>query len=290
MVIILSRDTALYSTQVIVSAFEAAEYEVRVLDVFQLEVKIGRGVYLRGEKLEPAIVIPRFSGGVLLAGLAVVREWEDQCVRVLNSSFSLAIAGDQLATLQCLSRAGLPIPETSFCSQPNDEQTFSSIIGNEPKVIKLLDSSQGKGVTLADNPATAKSLLSTLSVLRSSGITQHYHAESKGGDVRILVLNGKVIAAIKRQSKEGDFRANVHQGGRVMDYEPTKKEVEIALKASAALGLTFSGVDLIHAEQGPLVLEVNASPGLEGIEKGERGSVAHCLPEFFSSVILQGDY
>jgi len=211
MVVILSRDPELYSTRSLVAAISEAGLEVRVIDVFQLEVKVGKGVYLAGHKLSPTFVIPRLSSQLLIAGLAVLREWEAEGVSMVNSSDSIAIANDQLASLQSLRRAGLPVPETSFCSQPAEDD-YESILGSEPKVIKLLDSSQGKGVTLARDFPTGKSVLSTLATLRSSGITQRYY-ETEGRDFRLIVLRGRVIAAIERHSREGDFRANLHQGG-----------------------------------------------------------------------------
>jgi len=143
MIIILSRDPLLYSTRALRSAFENVGKRVEVLDVLQLEVKVGRGVFLNGKELVPELVIPRFSAQILVAGLAVLREWEMRSVPVLNTSAGIAIAHDQLASLQCLHKAGLPIPETSFCSQPEGSETYRSLAGDSAKVIKLLDSSQG---------------------------------------------------------------------------------------------------------------------------------------------------
>lgn len=282
MVALLSRDPGLYSTRVIKQAFLDAGHEVFILDALQLEVKIGKGVFFHGKKLNPEFVIPRFSGGILLAGIAVLKEWEREEVPLLNSSRSVALAHDQLATLQALSAAGLPIPETSFCSQPQGAETLDSLIGTSPKVIKLLDSAQGKGVTLAESAQTARSLLSTLATLHSSGVTQEYYADSKGQDRRLLVLNGKVIKAMTRTARPTEFRANVHQGGTVSAYTPTEEETTLALKAADTLGLGFAGVDLLPTEKGSLILEVNASPGLEGIEMGEVGSLARLLPEVVS--------
>ncbi len=278
MVIILSRDSILYSTQSLESAFLEAGHRVQVIDVLALEIKVGYGVFLNGELLQPTLVIPRFSSHLLVAGLAVLREWENRSIPVLNSSQSIAIANDQLATLQHLQQAGLPIPQTSFCSQPSTEETFDSILGEgEAKVIKLLDSSQGRGVTLAQDSTTARSLLTTLASLRSSGLTQKYYGESEGCDYRLIVLHGEVVAAISRRSKEGEFRANLHQGATAEPYEPSERQKELAIKAAEALGLDFAGVDLLPTAKGDLVLEVNASPGLQGAEGGEHGFISRLI-------------
>ena len=276
-VVILSRDRSLYSTRSLVGAYEEAGYQVEVLDALTLEVKVGRGVYYSGERLCPDLIIPRFSSQLLVAGLAVLREWEREGRGIMNSAASLSVASDQLATLQALSSEGLPVPETSFCSQPEDEATFDSMTGQSARVIKLLDSSQGRGVTLANNPQTARSVLSTLATLRSSGVTQKYYAESRGEDRRLLVYQGQVIASIKRSARAGEFRANIHQGGSAESYEPSAEESDLALRATAALGLDLAGVDLIYTEEGYKILEVNASPGLEGVEQGHFMSISRCL-------------
>ena len=280
MVALLSRDAELYSTREIRRAFESQGYEVRLFDVLQLEVKIGHGVFYRGELIRPTFVIPRFASQLLIAGLAVLREWESQGIPILNSSQSLQIAHDQLSTLQVLTQSGLPIPETSFCSQPSDPETYRSLSQGLPKVIKLLDSSQGRGVILAPEQLTVKSTLSALAFLQKSGITQTFHPEVEGRDYRLLVLNGRVIKAVTRAARQ-DFRANHHQGGSIATHTPTKEESSLALNAVSALGLSFAGVDLLPTSQGCLILEVNASPGLEGIEQGERGSVARLLPSLY---------
>lgn len=277
MIALLSRDAELYSTRVIKEVFEKARETVVTLDVLKLEVKIGQGVFLKGEKITPRFIIPRFSSTILLAGLAVIREWEREGIPILNGSASLALAHDQLATLQCLSKNGLSIPQTSFCSQPSDQETFHSLAGEEAKVVKLLNSSQGKGVTYSSDSKTTRSLLSTLATLHSSGITQKFYPEAQGEDIRIIILKGEVIGAIKRTSREGEFRANIHQGGSVSTYQPNQEEASLAIQATEALGLSFAGVDLIKTEKGFLILEVNASPGLEGVEQGTEGRVAQYL-------------
>ncbi len=279
MIAILSRDAELYSTRVIKKVFEEAEETVVILDALKLEVKIGQGVFLKGEKITPRLIIPRFSSAILLAGLAVIREWEREGIPVLNSAASLALAHDQLATLQCLSKDSLPVPKTSFCSQPSDADTFNSLVGTDPKVVKLLNSSQGKGVTYSPGKKTTRSLLSTLATLHSSGITQKFHSEAQGEDFRLIVFKGEVIGAIKRTSREGEFRANLHQGGSISCYQPSKKEAALAIQASQSLGLAFAGVDLINTEKGTLILEVNASPGLEGVEQGNEGRIARSLTQ-----------
>lgn len=277
MVLILSRDPHLYSTRVLKQAFSEAGAEVRVLDVLQLEVKVGKGVYLDGKKLNPTLVIPRFSEQILIAGLAVLREWEREEVRILNSTQSLTIAHNQLATLQALAAESLPIPETAFCSQPASEDTLQSLLGSEQKVIKLLDSAQGKGVSLAPNTQTARSITSTLATLRASGITQAYYADAGGVDYRLIVFQGQVVKAIQRKARDGDFRANLHQGGSVTPYNPSSEDVSLAVKAAEVVGLEFTGVDLLPTAQGSLILELNASPGLEGVETGEEGCIARKL-------------
>ena len=284
MVAILSRDPELYSTQVLVETFENSGHEVRVLDSLSLEVKVGHGVFQNGKKLEPSLIFPRFSSQILVAGLAVIREWEREKRSIINGSKSLMLAHDQLATLQALSSASLAIPETSFCSQPHNEATYTSLLGNSPKVIKLLEASQGKGVNLAPDKIIGKSLLSTLAYLRSSGITQEFLEEAKGSDIRILIFKGQVIGAIKRTSNSEDFRANLHQGGTMEEYSPSEEEKSIAILATKTLGLDFAGVDLIQSERGKLVLEVNASPGLEGVDLGDRGRTTRLIQSHLPQV------
>lgn len=282
MIIILSQDSTLYSTRVLSKAFtEVHQVPVQILNVLSLEVKIGKGVFSQGKRLTPSLVIPRFTGHLTLAGLAVLKEWEREGINVLNSSQGIALANDQLATLQALVQHDLPIPDTSFCSQPNGT-TYDSLTEGGAKIIKLLTSNKGKGVTIAPNAQVAHSLLSTLSSLHSSGITQTFHPETNGEDYRLLILDGKLLRAIKRTAKEGEFRANLHQGGTATPFTPLASDLELALKATQAVSLRFAGVDLIHTDEGTKILEVNASPGLEGIELKNEGIIAHQIATLVS--------
>ena len=286
MIIILSRDAELYSTRSLKEAFSRNGEEVKIIDALRLVVKIGRGVYLDGEEVCPKLVIPRFSAAILLAGLAAIREWERMGVPVLNSSAGLEVAHDQLRSLQRLSAAGIRVPESSFCSQPYGESTFELLIGEVPKVIKLLDGSQGNGVNLVHDYAGAKSLLSTLATLRSSGVIQRFYGEAQGCDYRIVMYRGVVLGAIRRIAAQGDFRANVHQGGRVERFEPSAEQVDLSHQAMLAVGVDFAGVDLIDTAEGSRVLEVNASPGFEGVEGGQFTSVTSMLAQVVADRIL----
>ncbi len=274
MIVLLSRQPELYSTRWLRVSGEKLGYKVVVLNVLDLEVKVGQGVYFHGEQVEPTCVIPRLSPNLLLSGGAVLREWRREGVKILNQPESLEIANNQLTTLQRLAEHGLPIPPTSFCSQPSSRDTFDSILDEFPKVVKLLHGSQGKGVNLVKERGTAQALLTTLETLQSSGITQKFYTEASGVDQRLVVLKGRVVGAIERTAQSGDFRANLHQGAEVKVYTPTDEEQRLAIAAVQAVGLDFAGVDLIKTDQGSMILEVNGSPGLEGVEAGHFGSIA----------------
>lgn len=274
---ILSRDPSLYSTRRLREEAKAKGFTPEVLDVLSLELRVGTGCYYQGKKLTPHFTIPRLSGAYLLSGLAVIRELEASGTKVLNHSTALETTHDQLRTLQVLSQHGLPFPETRFCSQPHTSGNLEELSQFVPSVYKLLESAQGLGVTLIKDSQTASGMLTTLATLKSSGIIQHFHEDAWGEDLRLFVLNGKVIAGMKRTAQTGEFRANLHRGAKAEAYTPTPHESALAIKSCAALGLNCGGVDLIQTNDGTKVLEVNASAGLEGIEHSTGINIAQAI-------------
>lgn len=274
---ILSRNANLYSTKRLVQAAEQRGHRVTVIDVLKCNLlmeKRNPGIYYQNGYLTDVDgVIPRIGASVTFYGTAVVRQFEMKKVFSAVESQALVRSRDKLRSLQILSRAGLGLPKTVFTNFARNVDPILETLGT-PVVIKILEGTQGLGVVLAENRNAAKSVIEAFHSLKVRIIMQEFIAEAKGADIRAFVVDGKVVGAMKRQAKEGEFRSNLHQGGSASVVRLNAEEKETALRAAKAMGLGVAGVDMLQSKRGPLVMEVNSSPGLEGIEKATGKDIA----------------
>ncbi|MEH6638706.1 MAG: 30S ribosomal protein S6--L-glutamate ligase [Porticoccaceae bacterium] len=281
---ILSRNKKLYSTRRLVEACEQRGHEVRVIDTLRCYMNITSNkpeIHYRGEILEGYdAVIPRIGASVTFYGTSVVRQFEMMGVFSVNESVAITRSRDKLRSLQLMSRKGLGLPKTGFAHSPDDVQDLIKMVGGTPLVIKLLEGTQGIGVVLAETKKAAESVIEAFMGLKANILVQEFIKEAGGADIRCLVVGGKVVAAMKRQGAEGEFRSNLHRGGSAELVKITPEERATAVKAANIMGLNMAGVDLLRAERGPLVMEVNSSPGLEGIEQATGKDVAGMLIDF----------
>ncbi len=275
---ILSRRASIYSTRRLVEAAKARGHEVRVIDPLRCYMNITSHrpmIHYRGEALEGYdAVIPRIGASITFYGTAVLRQFEMMGVFPLNESVAITRSRDKLRSLQLLSRKGIGLPVTGFAHSPDDTQDVLKMVGGAPLVIKLLEGTQGIGVVLAETNKAAESVIEAFWGLRANILVQEFIKEAGGADIRCLVINGKVVAAMKRQAKEGEFRSNLHRGGTAVITKLSPSERATAVGAAQAIGLNVAGVDILRSNHGPLVMEVNSSPGLEGIEKASEKDVA----------------
>ncbi|HSI89635.1 MAG TPA: 30S ribosomal protein S6--L-glutamate ligase, partial [Adhaeribacter sp.] len=266
---ILSRNSKLYSTRRLVEAAQQRGHEVLVLDHLKCDLLIEAGhpyIMYKGEKLTDIdAIIPRIGASVTFYGTAVVRQFEMMKVKSPVDSQAIVRSRDKLRCLQILSRAGLGMPKTAFTNYGVKVQELIKQVGGAPLVIKLLEGTQGLGVVLAENEKAAESVIEAFHNLKARIIVQEFIEEAKGADIRVFVVNGKVVGAMKRQGKEGEFRSNLHRGGTGSLIKLSRAEKAAALLAAETLGLHIAGVDMLQSKRGPLILEVNSSPGLEGI-------------------------
>lgn len=275
---ILSRNQRLYSTKRLVEAAEAKGHEAVVIDhlkcIIELEKKKPKifynGIYL--ENIDA--VIPRIGASVTFYGTAVVRQFEMMKVFTAIESQALVRSRDKLRSLQVLARAGVGLPKTVFTNYAKDVDHVIASVGGAPLVLKLLEGTQGLGVVLAETQNAASSVIEAFNGLKARVIAQQFIKESGGADIRAFVVDGVVVGAMKRQGKEGEFRSNLHRGGTASLIELSDEEDNTALKAAKAMGLGVAGVDMLQSSSGPLVLEVNSSPGLEGIETATKKDIA----------------
>lgn len=267
---ILSRNSRLYSTSRLVTAARARGHRVRVLDPLRCYMRIahdGFTLHYGGRALKGVeAVIPRIGASVTFYGTAVLRQLEMMGVYTPSPSAAVLCARDKLRSLQILARNGIDLPVTVFGDNPDDTSDLLNMLGPPPHVIKLNEGAQGSGVVLAEKPAASQSVIEAFRGLYANFLVQEFVREAEGRDVRCFVVGGRVVAAMQRAAVDGDFRANLHRGGTGSPVKLTAAERRIALRAAEALGLGIAGVDLVRSARGPLVLEVNASPGLEGIE------------------------
>ncbi|MBQ0799429.1 MAG: 30S ribosomal protein S6--L-glutamate ligase [Porticoccaceae bacterium] len=281
---ILSRNKKLYSTRRLVEVCEQRGHEVRVIDTLRCYMNINSSkpeIHYRGEILEGYdAVIPRIGASVTFYGTAVVRQFEMMGVFSINESVAITRSRDKLRSLQLMSRKGLGLPKTGFAHSPDDVQDLIKMVGGTPLVIKLLEGTQGIGVVLAETKKAAESVIEAFMGLKANILVQEFIKEAGGADIRCLVVGDKVVAAMKRQGAEGEFRSNLHRGGSAELVKITPAERATAVKAANIMGLNMAGVDLLRAERGPLVMEVNSSPGLEGIEQSTGKDVAGMLIDF----------
>ena len=267
---ILSRDGQLYSCRRLREVAERRGHEIQIIDPLSCYMNINPAspaVHYRGEPLGHFdAVIPRIGSAITFYGTAVLRQFEMCGSYPLNESLAIARARDKLRSLQLLARQGIDMPVTGFASSPDDTQDLIAMVGGAPLVVKLVEGTQGIGVVLAETRQAAESVIDAFRGLNAHILVQEFIQEARGRDVRCLVIGDEVVAAIEREAKEGDFRSNLHRGGKARPVEITPQERAIAVKAATTLGLEVAGVDILRARRGPLVMEVNASPGLEGIE------------------------
>ena len=268
---LLSVSMNVYSTKRIAEEAENLGHYIELIDHTKCSVKLGSGkpmVYYQNENVTDAFdaIIPRIGAKVTKHGAAIVKQFEMNGVFSTARSLSISRARNKVRTLQILSRKHIPIPETLFSINPDDIEEQIELLGGPPVIIKLQEGTQGLGVILAETKKSAKSIIDTFYKMDTSILIQKYIEESNGEDIRIFVVGNKVIASMKRTSAVGEFRSNVHRGGFTERIEPTAKEQYIALNATKHLGLGVAGVDIIRSKKGPLLIEVNASPGLQGIE------------------------
>ncbi|HOP17397.1 MAG: 30S ribosomal protein S6--L-glutamate ligase [Chromatiaceae bacterium] len=281
---ILSRNPKLYSTRRLVEAAEQRGHEVRVLDVLRCYMNITSmrpSIHYKGEDLQGFdAVIPRIGASVTFYGTAVLRQFEMMGVYPLNESVAITRSRDKLRSLQLLARKGIGLPVTGFAHSPDDVQDMLKMVGGAPAVIKLLEGTQGIGVVLAETEKAAESVIEAFMGLKANILIQEFIQEAGGADIRCLVVGGKVVAAMKRQGKEGEFRSNLHRGGSATLIKLTPEERSTAVRAASIMGLNVCGVDILRANHGPVVMEVNSSPGLEGIEGATQRDIAGLIVQF----------
>ena len=275
---ILSRNRRLYSTKRLVEAGVERDHQMSVIDPLRCYMNIAShkpGVHYDGRSLTGFdAIIPRIGASITFYGTAVLRQFEMMGVFPLNESVAIARSRDKLRSLQLLSRKGIGLPVTGFAHSPADTADLLRIAGGAPVVIKLLEGTQGKGVVLAETPKAAESVVDAFRGLNANFLVQEFIKEAGGADIRCFVVGEKVVAAMKRQAKEGEFRSNLHRGGTAEVIKITPEERSTAVRAARTMGLNVSGVDILRANHGPVVLEVNSSPGLEGIEQATDKDVA----------------
>ena len=276
---ILATNPDLYSHKRLLLAGQEAGHDMQVINPLYCYMNVAASspnIHYRGGEPLPDfdVVIPRIGASNTFYGTAVLRHFETMGIYTLNESIAISRSRDKFRSLQLLARKGIPMPLTSFAQSPDDTEDLIRMVGGAPLVIKLLEGTQGKGVVLADSHQSAVSIINAFKEMHANILVQEFIKESHGTDVRCLVIGDKVVASIKRQAKEGEFRANVHQGGKAMKVKLSPQERTIAIAAAKAMGLKVAGVDLVRSNHGPLVLEINSSPGLEGIEKATQLNIA----------------
>jgi len=289
---ILSRDSKLYSTARLAQAAVARGHEVKVVDVLRCYMNITShrpGIHYKGDELSGFdAVIPRIGASVTFYGTAVLRQFEMMGTYPLNESVAITRARDKLRSLQLLSRKGIGLPVTGFAHAPDDIQDLIKMVGGAPLVIKLLEGTQGIGVVLAETEKAAESVIEAFLGLRVNILVQEYIQEAGGADIRCFVIGDKVVAAMKRQAKPGEFRSNLHRGGSASLIRITPEERSTAMRAARTMGLNVAGVDILRSNHGPVVMEVNSSPGLEGIEKATGRDIASMMIEFIERTAALG--
>ncbi len=275
---ILSANPNLYSTQRIMEAGKKKGHEMIIIDHTKCDLVIEKKkpiVIYKDEEISGIdAVIPRIGASVTFFGTAVVRQFEMMKIFTATESQALVRSRDKLRSLQILARAGLDLPKTVFSNYSKNVSNIVDKVGGAPLVIKLLEGTQGLGVVLADNRNSAESILEAFNGLQARVIVQEFIKEAKGADLRAFIIDGVVVGAMKRQGKEGEFRSNLHRGGSADIIKLTDEEENAALKAAKVMGLGIAGVDMLQSERGPLILEVNSSPGLEGIESATGKDIA----------------
>jgi len=289
---VLSTNKELYSTRRLVEAGEERGHDMVVINHRQCYMNItshNPSIHLKGQQITGVdAIIPRIGASISFYGTAVVRQFEMMGVYSVNESVAITRSRDKLRALQLLSRKGIGLPVTGFANRPGDTEDLLEMVGNAPLVIKLLEGTQGVGVVLAETNKAASSVVEAFRGLNAHFMVQEFIAEAKGADIRCFVVGDKVVAAMERQGKEGEFRSNLHRGGTAKLIRITPEERSTAVRSAKAMGLNVAGVDLLRSNHGPVVMEVNSSPGLEGIETATNKNVAGMIIEFIEKNARKG--
>ena len=289
---ILSTNKNLYSTRRLVEAGVKRGHQMPVIDHKRCYMNItshNPSVHFKGEAITGLdAIIPRIGASISFYGTAVVRQFEMMGVYSVNESVAITRSRDKLRALQLLSRRGVGLPVTGFANSPDDTDDLLKIAGGAPVVIKLLEGTQGVGVVLAETRKAAESVVEAFRGLKANFMVQEFIGEAGGSDIRCFVIGDKVVAAMKRQGKEGEFRSNLHRGGSAKLIKITPEERSTAVRSARVMGLNVAGVDLLRSNHGPVVMEVNSSPGLEGIENATSKDVAGMIIEFIEKNAKKG--
>lgn len=281
---ILSRNVELYSTKRLIEACMERGHEVKIVDPLLCYIDITSAkpmIYYKDQTLEGFdAVIPRIGASVTFYASAILRQFEMMGVYPVNESVAINRSRDKLRSLQILSRKGLGLPRTSFAHSTKMTHNLIELVGGAPLVVKLLEGTQGKGVVLAETYKAAESLIEAFREMDANFLVQEFVKEANGEDIRCFVIGDKVVASMIRKAKPGEFRSNLHRGGSAQTVKITPKERLTAIKAAKAMGLNVAGVDILRSKNGPSIMEVNSSPGLEGIEKASGKDIAKMIIEF----------
>ena len=283
-IVILSRNAHLYSTNRLIIEAESRGHHVDVIDPLECDIIIEKekpSIFYKDRYLDDIdAIIPRIGSSVSFYGCAVVRQFEEMGVFTMCTSDAIQRSRDKLRSLQRLSKAGIGMPKTVFTNYSRDVEEAIEYVGGTPLIIKLLEGTQGLGVVLAESKNAAESVLEAFNGLQARVIVQEYIQEAKGADIRAMVVDGQVVGAMKRQGKDGEFRSNLHRGGTAHMITLNEAELKLALNAARALKLPVCGVDMLQSNRGPLLLEVNSTPGLEGIEGATGKNIAKAMITF----------
>jgi len=289
---ILSRSRRLYSTSRLVEAAEKRGHKVRVINPLRCYMNIASfkpSIHYDGEAIEGVdAVIPRIGASITFYGTAVVRQFEMMGVFCLNESVAISRSRDKLRSLQLLSRKGIGLPVTGFASSPQDTEDLLDLVGGAPVVVKLLEGTQGKGIVLAETRKAAESVIEAFRGLEANFLVQEFVKEAGGSDIRCFVVGDKVVASMIRRAREGEFRSNLHRGGTAELIKITPEERSTAVRAAKIMGLNVAGVDILRSNHGPVVMEVNSSPGLEGIEEATGKDVADLIIQYIEKNAVPG--
>jgi len=291
--VMLARNPGLYSHRRLIEAARQRGHAIDVVNTLHVHMNVtsSRPTLMYGGRVLPCYdaVIPRIGASITHYGLAVLRQFEMQGVFPLNESVAIGRSRDKLRALQLLAREGIGLPVTAFAHDPRRAEDVVKEVGGTPCVIKLLEGTQGRGVILAETAASAKSIIEAFSAANMNILVQEYIKEAGGTDIRALVVGRRVVASMKRSGKTGDFRANLHRGGRAEAAVLSEEELRAAVRSAEVLGLNVCGVDLLRSNRGPVVLEVNSSPGIEGMEAASRVDVAAAIIEFLEKTARPGE-
>jgi len=291
-IFVLSTNSNLYSTRRLIEAGKERGHEIRVVNHKRCYMNIVSNnpeVHYRGEVLErPDAIIPRIGASVSFYGTAVVRQFEMMGVYSVNESVAITRSRDKLRASQLLARKGVGLPVTGFANSPDDTEDLLATVGGAPVVIKLLEGTQGVGVVLAETRKAAESVIEAFRGLGANFMVQEFVKEADGADIRCFVVGDKVVASMMRKGKEGEFRSNLHRGGTASLVKITPEERATAVRSARVMGLNVAGVDLLRSKRGPVVMEVNSSPGLEGIENATGKDVAGMIIAFIEKNAREG--